>query len=81
MDYMGRNLQDTIAASSVVVGGDRIMPHHPITCSGKLAYCEDGTFACEHVAVPPDDDRTQHALHQSIAVLILEEARKLFGGH
>lgn len=81
MDYMGRKLQDTLAASSVVLGGERPLPHHPITCSGHLAYQEDGTFACEHTQVGPDDERTQHSLNQSIAVLLLEEARRRFGGY
>ncbi|MDQ1491553.1 MAG: hypothetical protein QOJ23_4067, partial [Actinomycetota bacterium] len=57
------NLQATLSLASVT-GPDEpvIKPHHPITCASPLRYEEDGTFACGHAAVPPDDVRTQSCL-------------------
>lgn len=72
------NLQATLSSSSAM--GDLIEPHHPITCTGQLVYAEDGTFACDHATVPPDDERTVYCLQHSIAILIIEEAVRRFGG-
>ena len=69
------NLQATLSASSA--GGDNVIPHHPITCPSQLRYEEDGTFACEHVAVGPDDVRTRFCVQHSIALLLLELAAVL----
>lgn len=65
------NLQATLAASST--GGPEVRPHHPITCTGALAYHDDGTFACEHATAPPGDPRTRCALDHSMAILLLEQ--------
>lgn len=52
-------------------------PHHPITCTGALYYEPDGTFRCEHVAVPPNNPRTRHCLNTTAAVLLLQLASEL----
>ncbi len=72
------NLQATLSLSSAT-GPDQpaVRPHHPITCSSPLRYEEDGTFACGHVAVPPDDARTQSCLDHTIALLLLELVQDL----
>ncbi len=57
--------------------GDRVAPHHPITCSGDLFFGDDGSFACEHVEVPADDVRTQMCLNGSLAFLLIELASAL----
>lgn len=68
-------LQSTCSAATSGVGQLPVgVPHHPITCTSKLYYEEDGTFACEHGAVPPGDPRTQSCLIHSLAILIVEEA-------
>jgi hypothetical protein len=66
-------LQSTISASTSADGGQYI-PHHPITCTSKLFFEEDGSFGCEHTVVPPDDPRTAACLRHSIALMIIELA-------
>ena len=70
-------LQASLAAASSGTDADRPSPHHPITCDGELRYFEDGTFACPHTAVPPEDVRTKFCLDHSIALLLVELAREL----
>jgi hypothetical protein len=72
------NLQATLSASSAGAGVD-CRPHHPITCTGELAFHEDGRFACEHGAVPPGDERTVYCLQHSIALLLIEVAVATLG--
>lgn len=72
------NLQATLSASSAMSPPEgSMMAHHPITCAGPLRYDDDGTFACDHAAAPPGDLRTQHCIHHSIALLIIELTRGL----
>lgn len=66
-------LQSTLSAASATPDSP-IQPHHPITCSSKLYYEEDGTFCCEHASVPPNDLRTRHCIVHSVALLIIELA-------
>jgi hypothetical protein len=74
----GINLQATLSASSAMSTPEGApVPHHPITCTGMLAFAEDGTFACDHVAVPPGDVRTQYCIDHSIALLLIELSRAL----
>jgi hypothetical protein len=70
----GVNLQATLSASSACGDFSEVRPHHPITCSGALAFHDDGTFACEHAVAPPDDPRTRHCLDHSMALLLIELA-------
>lgn len=53
------------------------MVHHPITCTGNLAYDEDGSLSCDHQKMEPDDPRTQAVLNHSMALLIIELAMSL----
>jgi hypothetical protein len=72
------NLQATLAASSATGTRDPfVLPHHPITCAGRLAYGDDGSFCCEHSAAPPGDVRTQYCIDHSIALLLIELSRHL----
>jgi hypothetical protein len=72
------NLQATLSLSSVTGPDEPIVkPHHPITCSSSLRYEEDGTFACGHASVPPDDARTQSCLDHTVALLLLELVQNL----
>ena len=72
------NLQTTLSASSAMSPPEgAVIPHHPITCPGELAYDDDGSFACEHGAVPPGDVRTQYCIDHSIALLLIELSRGL----
>lgn len=64
-------LQSTISASTST-NDSNIHPHHPITCTSKLYYEEDGSFSCEHATAPPDDVRTKQCVTHSIALLIIE---------
>lgn len=64
------NLQATLAASSA--GGGPMMPHHPITCAGRLWLHEDGRLECAHARTEPGDQRTQRALEHSVAILLIE---------
>lgn len=70
-------LQASLAAASAGTYADLPKPHHPITCDGNLRYLEDGTFACPHTAVPPEDVRTKLCLDHSVALLLVELAREL----
>jgi hypothetical protein len=71
------NLQATLSASSAIASSEApTIPHHPITCTSALRYDDDGTFACEHSAVPPGDLRTQFCLDHSIALLLIELVRR-----
>ena len=72
------SLQATIAAATSEAGVEPTAPHHPITCQGKLCFNADNSFGCEHVTVDPNDYRTKQALTHSIAILILEEAVRLY---
>jgi hypothetical protein len=72
------NLQATLAASSATGAWDPfVLPHHPITCTGSLAYGDDGSFSCEHSSAPPGDLRTQFCVDHSIALLLIELSRQL----
>lgn len=72
------NLQATLSASSAMGPPEGLgIPHHPITCSTELRYDGDGTFACEHGAVPPGDIRTQFCVDHSIALLLIELCQQL----
>lgn len=74
------NLQATLSASSAMPipsGVTPPIPHHPIVCGGALSYDENNYFACEHIGVGPGDIRTQLCIDHSIALLLIEEARKL----
>lgn len=74
----GINLQATLSASSATSPPEHAaLPHHPITCTGDLRYDDDGTFGCEHAAVPPGDVRTQFCIDHSIALLLIELGRRL----
>lgn len=74
----GHNLQATLSATSAVpLSEGGTIPHHPITCTSTLRYHDDGTFACEHATVSPDDVRTQFCLDHSIALLLIELSRDL----
>lgn len=74
----GINLQATLSASSATSTPEGApLPHHPITCTGVLHFEEDGTFGCDHVAVPPGDVRTQYCIDHSIALLLIELSRSL----
>ena len=67
------NLQATLSLSSATGPSDPIVkPHHPITCASPLRYEEDGTFACPHASVGPDDYRTQSCLDHTVALLLME---------
>lgn len=70
------NLQATLSAASATPP-PAPLPHHPITCQSELRYEDDGAFACEHATVPPGDTRTQACITHSIAMLIIELARRL----
>lgn len=75
------SLQATLSASSYGPGGydaHTPAPHHPLTCTGQLSFFEDGSFACEHVAVGPDDERLRFAIDHSIAILLIECAHDWF---
>jgi hypothetical protein len=69
----GKEFQGLLAHANPVPGPGPA-PHHPLRCLGPLTYAEDGTFACPHAAVPPGDERTRHAITQSIAMLLIEIA-------
>lgn len=69
-------LQSTIAAATAT-GASDVYPHHPIVCSDKIYYEEDGTFRCEHASAPPDNVRTQQCVTHSLALLLIELAMKL----
>ena len=73
------NLQATLSlASATGAEGDvPVKPHHPITCGSTLRFEEDGTFACGHASVPPDDYRTQACLDHTVALLLLELSENL----
>lgn len=70
----GVNLQATLSASSACGVVSDVRPHHPISCSGELAYHADGTLACEHAVAPADDPRTRYCLDHSMALLLIELA-------
>jgi hypothetical protein len=73
----GISLQATLSSASAMTT-KAVRPHHPITCAGgELFYDEDNTFRCEHVSVPADDERTQHCVNHSIALLLVELALAL----
>lgn len=68
------NLQASLAMGSAMTGP--YAKHHPITCTSKLAFHDDGRFECEHGEVPPGDRRTQSCLDHSIAILLIELLRE-----
>lgn len=53
-----------------------VLPHHPITCTGALAYEEDGTMTCPHAKVSGDDLRALECVTHSITLLMMEIASK-----
>lgn len=71
------NLQATLSTASATDITEPVRPHHPITCGSQLRLEEDGTFACEHTAVPPGDVRTQQCLDHTIALLLIELSHNL----
>jgi hypothetical protein len=72
------NLQATLSASSALSPLEApTSPHHPITCPSQLSYDEQGTFACEHTSVPPEDVRTRLCIDHSVALLIIELSKGL----
>lgn len=71
------SLQSTLSSSSSgtkAEGEAEIRPHHPITCSGALAYTEENELVCEHASTPPNDLRTDHCIRHSLVLLLLEPA-------
>jgi hypothetical protein len=72
----GLKLQATLSSSSSGTG-DRVMPHHPITCNSTLRFEGDGTLYCEHSAAPPGDVRTQFCIDHSISLLLMELSAEL----
>lgn len=66
------NLQASLSAASG--GGEQVLPHYPITCTGPLRLNDDGSFECDHATAPPGHERTQSCLNHSMAVLLIEEA-------
>ena len=71
-------LQGILSSSSAFLeAGSAVHPHHPVTCAGDLSYGPDGTLACEHAAVPPEDRRTQLCLHYSVSLLLIELVNEL----
>lgn len=76
----GANLQATLSSASAATyqGDDNVLPHHPITCTSKLYYHEDGSMECEHSLAPPNNPRTQAILHHSLSCLIIELAYERF---
>ena len=72
------NLQATLSLASATGPAEAsVRPHHPITCSSPLRFEEDGTFACRHASVPPDDARTKSCLDHSVALLLMELLEEL----
>jgi len=73
------NLQATLSSSSAAHNEREpgAQPHHPITCSSQLRLEPDGTFTCDHAAVPGDDPRTRSCLNHSLALLLIELAQEL----
>lgn len=65
--------QQNLAAASAGLSPDT-MPHHPITCFGKLELNSDGGLECEHVSVPRTDERLQACLNHTVAALLIELA-------
>lgn len=74
-------LQSALSSGSASVGAPNMcppgQPHHPITCQGDLRYEENGGFACPHAVAEPGDVRTQAALNQSAAMMLIELAQQL----
>jgi hypothetical protein len=68
-------LQSTISAATSGIG---TLPegvlHHPITCTGRIGFDEEGALSCAHSTVPPDDLRSHACLVHSLAIMIVEEA-------
>ena len=66
-------LQPILSSSSALLGPEiGVRPHHPVTCVGELRDDEDGGLACDHIAVPPDDPRSQFCVTYSLALLLIE---------
>lgn len=77
LDSEGKvNLQSTLSSCTAATyqGEDNVLPHHPITCTSKLYYHEDGSMECEHSIAAPNNPRTQAVLNHSVASLIIELA-------
>jgi hypothetical protein len=68
----GAQLQAQLAAGSATAEVYAAGPHHPLACDGTLAVHEDGTLECPHGRTCAADMRTQMAIDQSIAYLLLE---------
>jgi hypothetical protein len=73
------NLQATLSASSAITDIE-VQPHHPITCTGRLWFHEDGSLECEHARTAPGDRRTAYCIDHSIALLLIEVAVAKLGG-
>lgn len=73
------DLQAVLSSSSGLAAGDGPDPgpHHPVTCDGNLRYEGDGTLACDHASVPPEDMRTLYCLHYSVSLLLIELSQHL----
>lgn len=71
------NLQATLSAASASVNQVPPFPHHPVTCSGELRFNEDNSFECDHARAEPGNERTQHCITHSIALLLINLAREL----
>lgn len=69
-DLGGSKLQASLAAGTA--SGDTFPGHHPLTCQQQLWLHEDGTLECPHHRTDPADVRTQMAVDQSVAFLLLE---------
>lgn len=77
----GSQLQSAISSASSGIG--ELPPgvlHHPISCTDKLYYDEEGALSCEHFEVPPNDQRTKACLIHSVALMLIEEAFLNFTG-
>lgn len=65
------DLQSMVSAATIGTGSE-VIPHHPLTCSSKLYYHEDGSLECEHARTPANDRRTQAGIVHSLAILLIE---------
>jgi hypothetical protein len=73
----GLNLQATLSIASSSTPAERVIPHHPITCTGELRFEDDGTFACNHAEAAPEDTRTRLCLDHTVALLLIELSQEL----
>lgn len=66
----GSKLQASLAAGTATC--ETYAGHHPLTCRERLTVHEDGVLECPHGRTGPADARTQMAIDQSIAHLLME---------